>query len=130
MPRWRHLADTVAAQLLWQLTPDGGFIHASAEFEPTYTREESCPIHQMMPMIALLDYYEQRGVRHSAIAPLIERSTRERHVSWFTRHWWKRGNEFCPTPSRGRLVWGDQSGPGGGLRPCAVRSGVQPLGTV
>ncbi len=94
-PWWTHLADTTAAQLLSQLTPDGGFIHASAEFEPTYTREESCPIHQMLPMLALLDYCASAA--KGAPLPALIQEALPQHIAWFAKHWWKRGNA-CRSP--------------------------------
>lgn len=88
--RWRRWADDLAAQLLWQQLPTGGFFHASAEMEPTYTSEQSCPIHQMLPVLALLDYYEITELK-DPIRGEIERCLK-RHLVWFQRHWWKLGN--------------------------------------
>jgi hypothetical protein len=89
-PHWPHLADTLAAQLLWQQAPDGGFFHASAEFEPTYKSSSSCPIHQMLPVLALLDYYAERP-SGLPIRSEIETAL-ERQLAWFAKFWWKRGN--------------------------------------
>lgn len=90
--RWRHLADCLAAQMLWLQSSKGGFVHASSEGEPTYDSYWSCPIHQMTPMLALLDHHEDQP----AGAPLraeIE-FVLARHVDWFARFWWKRGSEW------------------------------------
>ncbi|HSI07988.1 MAG TPA: hypothetical protein VK985_05310 [Rariglobus sp.] len=98
--RWRHFADALAAQMLWLQSPKGGFIHASGENEPSYDSHWSCPIHQMLPMLALLDHYEDRPddlvVRNEIEISLA------RHLDWFSRFWWKRGNDWSgPLASAG-----------------------------
>lgn len=91
-PHWQYIADQLIALLLWQQAPEGGFFHASGEAEPTYTSRESCPIHQMMPVLSLLSHY-------ATLAPAnpvrfeIE-SVLERHLSWFAAYWWKLGNGY------------------------------------
>lgn len=89
---WRHMADSVAAEMLWLQMPGGGFCHASSENEPIYDSYWSCPLHQMNPVIALLDYYEQQPPD----APIrVEiRRVLARHMEWFNRFWWKRGNDW------------------------------------
>jgi hypothetical protein len=91
-PEWTQLADAMAAQLIWQQSPGGGFIHASAEFEPTYESSQSCPIHQMLPMLALMDYYSATPPGAS-VRPIIE-EVLERHERWFAQYWWRRGNRW------------------------------------
>lgn len=90
--RWRLAADDIVANILHLQTPEGGFYHASAEFEPTYTAEQSCPIHQGLPLLALLTYAGWRHadpIRSTAVWEAIDR-----HLRWFTRYWWKRGNRW------------------------------------
>lgn len=90
--RWRHFADALADQILWLQSSTGGFIHASGENEPSYDSHWSCPIHQMIPVLALLDHYEDRPddtvVRNEIKIALA------RHLDWFSRFWWKRGNDW------------------------------------
>lgn len=86
-----HFADSLAGQLLWQQAPEGGFFHASGEYEPTFTAEESCPIHQMLPALGLLEYYEAQPA-NAAVREVIETKL-EKHFEWFQR-WWKRGNAW------------------------------------
>ncbi|MGN6625759.1 MAG: hypothetical protein ACTHLN_03995, partial [Tepidisphaeraceae bacterium] len=90
--RWRLLADAVIGNLLYLQTPAGGFFHASGEFEPTFTAEQSCPIHQCQPILTLLAY---TGWKHAE--PLRARLAKEaidRHWEWFRNHWFNRGNTF------------------------------------
>lgn len=87
---WTHLADNLAAQLLWQQAPEGGFFFAAAEFEPAYSPVQSCPIHQMKPLLALLHYYEAKP-SGTPVRSLLK-NVAERHVEWFTRYWWRRGS--------------------------------------
>lgn len=91
-PRWRYIADQLIAQILWQQSPDGGFFHASAEAEPTYTSTLSCPIHQMLPVGTLLLHYEETGP-DEPIRSEIEHVL-EKHLKWFHNHWWKIGNAW------------------------------------
>jgi hypothetical protein len=91
-PAWRLLADDLAANILYLQTRDGGFFHASNEFEPTYTCEESCPIHQGLPVLALLDYAawpDANPLRVEQIKTAIVAWWR-----WFEGCWWKRGNAW------------------------------------
>ena len=88
--RWQALAAEIVANILFLQDASGGFIHASGEFEPTYSCEATCPIHQFLPALALLEYYawphgDQR--LKDSIRPAIDR-----HWNWFTK-WWKRGNQ-------------------------------------
>ena len=55
-PKWRVMADSMAAHLLYLQDSSGGFIHATAEFEPTFDTR-GCPIHYFNPVIALCEYY-------------------------------------------------------------------------
>lgn len=88
--RWKLLADDLAASILYLQTDKGGFFHASSEFEPTYRCEESCPIHQGLPILALLEYLEFPGgnsVRKEAIRTAVDR-----WLAWLEGYWWMRGN--------------------------------------
>ncbi len=87
-----NFADALAAELVFQQAPGGGFRHASSEFEPTYTPEESCPIHQTGPLRALISYFE--SLPGGAPARAMVEAAIHRQVAWFCRHWWKRGNEW------------------------------------
>jgi hypothetical protein len=89
---WAALADNLAAQLLWQQSPGGGFFHASGEYEPTYTPQESCPIHQMMPLASLLRYHETQPP--GAPLRLLIENVAARQMRWFNAYWWQRGNAW------------------------------------
>jgi hypothetical protein len=91
-PRWRVMADDVCSNILFLQTPGGGFFHASSECEPTYTAEQTCPIHQGMPLLALLAYASWKHaepMRAELIRPAIDR-----HWHWFIKNWWRRGNAW------------------------------------
>lgn len=98
--RWRLLAGDMVGNILYLQTRDGGFYHASSECEPTYTCGESCPIHQGLPVLALLDYAawpEADTMRVAQIKPAIDAWWR-----WFEAHWWRRGNAWkSPLPKPG-----------------------------
>ncbi|XHR28349.1 MAG: hypothetical protein ACFUZC_20820 [Chthoniobacteraceae bacterium] len=88
-PFWRAQAADFVANLLY-LCRGGGFIHASNEFEPTYSNMQTCPIHQGMPLLAMMDYYEWEHAEpflKERIGPAIDA-----HWDWFQEHFWKRGN--------------------------------------
>jgi hypothetical protein len=90
--RWKQFADNVVENILFLQAPGGGFYHASSEYEPTYTAEESCPIHQGLPLLALLLYVNwphADAQRKGTIRDVIDR-----HWRWFESHWWKRGNQW------------------------------------
>jgi len=88
--RWEKMAHQIAENLLFLQAPEGGFIHASAEFEPTYTCQETCPIHQFLPIQALLRYAEWDGARTELREEV--RQAIDRHWHWFQGEWWMRGN--------------------------------------
>jgi hypothetical protein len=90
--RWKLTVDDVLANILFLQSPSGGFYHASSEYEPTYRPEESCPILQGLPILALIDY---AAWPHADPArKSIIRNAIDRHWQWFEKHWWKRGNEW------------------------------------
>ncbi len=89
-PKWRRMAGEFVANVLFLQEPDGGFRHASAEFEPTYLTKQSCPIHQCSPLLALMDYdgwQHADGDLKAMIRPAIDR-----HWAWFHDFFWKIGN--------------------------------------
>lgn len=55
-PKWRVMANSMAAHVLYLQDTSGGFIHATAEFEPTFDTR-GCPIHFFNPILTLCDYY-------------------------------------------------------------------------
>jgi hypothetical protein len=88
-PFWRGQAADFVANLIY-LGKEGGFIHASNEFEPTYSNMQTCPIHQGVPLLAMLDYYEWEHAEpflKERIVPAIDA-----HWAWFQERFWKRGN--------------------------------------
>lgn len=98
--RWRWQADDIAAQVLHLQAPDGGFIHAANEFEPSYTSSLTCPIHQGLGALALLCYAEWPHAwpeRRNLI-----REALQRHFAWLCKNWWLRGNVWTgPLPQAG-----------------------------
>ncbi|MCL2088779.1 MAG: hypothetical protein FWH14_04790 [Oscillospiraceae bacterium] len=88
-PRWRVFAGDIISNLLYLQCADGGFRHASKEFEPSYISGSTCPIHQFFPILALLSYAEWQYADPSLkelIKPAIDR-----HWEWFNNRWWMRG---------------------------------------
>lgn len=88
---WRQLVENIVAEILFLQTPKGGFYHASSEYEPTYTCEQSCPIHQGMPIHGLLDYVGW-PLANPRWFPVIREAV-ERHWRWMESYWWKRGSD-------------------------------------
>ena len=89
-PRWKRLADDIVSNLLFLQCADGGFRHASYEFEPAYNSSKTCPIHQGRPVLTLLDYVawaHADPVLKSMIRPAIDR-----HWEWFNKKFWLNGN--------------------------------------
>ena len=89
-PRWKRLADDIASNVLFLQCANGGFRHACAEFEPGYDSGKTCPIHQGMPLLALLDYaaWEHADpVLKNMIKPAVDR-----HWDWFNKKFWLNGN--------------------------------------
>ncbi len=89
---WIQMADEIVSQLLYLQAPEGGFIHASGEFEPTYTCQETCPIHQGMPLLALLAYAGAESVNPRLLRQI--RPAIDRHWRWFNSEGWRRGNNW------------------------------------
>lgn len=54
--RWRPLADECVSEILYLQAPQGGFRHADGQYEPAYSCRQTCPIHQGLPLLALLEY--------------------------------------------------------------------------
>lgn len=89
-PKWKRMVNDFISNVLYLQEPDGGFRHATAEFEPTFTSSPSCPIHQCKPILTLLDYaaWEHADdVLKALIRPAIDR-----HWDWFQKTFWLRGN--------------------------------------
>ena len=90
-PKWRVMADSMAAHLLYLQDSSGGFIHATAEFEPTFDTR-GCPIHYFNPVIALCEYYlwehAEESIR-SMIPPAVDRQW-----EWSLTHAWQAGNGY------------------------------------
>ena len=91
-PKWRLLADDVISNVLYLQTPAGGFYHASSEYEPTYRDDQTCPIHQGLPVLALLRYAAWPHADPMRVS--LVRDAVDRHWRWFEKSWWKRGNAW------------------------------------
>ncbi|MBQ7728558.1 MAG: hypothetical protein IJT60_08295 [Clostridia bacterium] len=87
--RYRVLVNSMAAHLLYLQDPSGGFIHCTAEFEPSFNTS-GCPIHWFSPVIALLEYYAW-PYADPVIKSLIPDAV-ERQWNWAQSFAWKRGN--------------------------------------
>lgn len=87
---WAQVAHHIASQLFWLRRPAGGFIHADFQNEPAYVPGQSCPIHQMLPAWALIDYAAWESSDPSLRGRMAD-AMRD-HFAWFQRFWWKRGN--------------------------------------
>jgi hypothetical protein len=90
--RWALLAHDIVSNLLFLQAPDGGFIHAASEFEPAYTSSETCPIHQGMPLLAMLQYAQWSGARDDLREEI--RCSIDAHWAWFQGSWWMAGNQW------------------------------------
>ena len=88
-PKWRVRANAIASHLLYLQDECGGFIHATAEFEPTFDTR-GCPIHFFYPIIALCRYYLWEGADES-IKALIPQAV-DRHWEWSLRAAYRAGN--------------------------------------
>lgn len=89
---WRELAGHILSNVLFLQAPQGGFIHASSEFEPTYTCYDTCPIAQGRPINALLEYAAWKHADpqlRQAIEPAVRR-----FWTYMQDYWWRRGNAF------------------------------------
>ena len=88
-PKWRVRANAIASHLLYLQDESGGFIHATAEFEPTFDTR-GCPIHFFYPIIALCQYYLWESADES-IKALIPDAV-ERHWQWSLKASFRVGN--------------------------------------
>ncbi len=91
-PKWRMLANGMASHILYLQDDCGGFIHSSAEFEPTFDTR-GCPIHFFFPIIALCEYYEWEYA-DASIKALIPDAI-ERHYQYMIKEIWQIG---CGNP--------------------------------
>jgi hypothetical protein len=89
-PRWKRLAHDIASNILFLQCDDGGFRHACAEFEPGYNSGKTCPIHQGMPLLALLDYAAWEHA--DPVLKAMIRPALDRHWEWFNKKFWLIGN--------------------------------------
>jgi hypothetical protein len=92
--RWARLATDIVANLLFLQSREGGFVHASNEFEPNYTCFETCPISQGLPLLALLAYAKWTGSQPELREAI--RGAIDAHWLWFQPHFWKCGNAWAP----------------------------------
>jgi len=92
-PFWQRMASDLAADILYLQAPQGGFIHSCYEIEPGYDcGRGGAPIHQFMPILALLEYAQWEHADASlkqSIRPAIER-----HWAWFQAGMWRYGTSF------------------------------------
>jgi len=98
-PRWRKRANDAVSNILFLQDPEGGFRHAAAEFEPMYEtngNRGTCPIHQCLPVLALLDYMEWAHADET-LKQLV-RPAIDLHWDWFQRHFWRVGNGYKKKP--------------------------------
>ncbi|MCL2088780.1 MAG: hypothetical protein FWH14_04795 [Oscillospiraceae bacterium] len=88
-PKWKIFANEIISNLLFLQCDDGGFRHASGEYEPTYISGATCPIHQNYPILAMLAY---AGWEHGdkELKELIKPAI-DKHWAWFNDDWWMRG---------------------------------------
>ncbi len=95
--RWRTLADECVSLILHLQAPEGGFRHADGQHEPAYSCRQTCPIHQGLPMLALLEYAAWPAAdprRVKLIRPALDA-----HWAWFEGRWWHQGNSWLqPLP--------------------------------
>ena len=90
-PKWRVKVNAIASHLLYLQDDNGGFIHATAEFEPSFDTR-GCPIHFFYPVIALCEYYlwDYADEDIKALIP----SAVDRHWEWSLKASWMVGNGF------------------------------------
>ncbi len=95
-PRWKRLAEEIVSNILFLQARNGGFIHAAAEAEPTYVPEITCPIHQFMPIVALLEYAAWANADADLQAQI--RPAIDRHWEWSLKQLWRSGNALQHRP--------------------------------
>ncbi len=86
---WRKLAGEIVEGLMALQAPEGGFIHANYQLEPAEDCEETCPIHQGLPLLGMLSY-AAKSYADAALRSRV-RETIDRHWQWFNDYGWKRG---------------------------------------
>ena len=94
--RWKRMADDVITNILFLQAPNGGFIHAVAELEPAYVPEETCTIHQFLPILTLLEYAAWAHGDHDLQARI--RPAIDRHWEWSLGYLWRSGNAWQHPP--------------------------------
>lgn len=90
--RWQRLAEEIVLNVIHLQADNGGFIHARAEHEPGYTAFRTCPIHQSLPVIALLEYAEWPYADEKYHDDI--RETVDRHWDYMQKVLWKSGNGY------------------------------------
>jgi len=99
-PVWNRHARGIIENLIFCQDGEGGFRHASGENEPSYFSKQTCPIHQGLPLLGLLNYYvwpHCDPLLKDVIPGVIEN-----HFAWFEKSFWRRGNGFkSPLPHAG-----------------------------
>ena len=91
-PRWKRLAADIVSNVLFLQCADGGFRHGDGLREPVYDSSLTCPIHQFLPVCALLDYavWEHADpVLRDLVKPAVDR-----HWEWSKEKFWQKGNPF------------------------------------
>lgn len=87
--KWLLLCHSMASQLLYLQSEEGGFIHCTSEFEPTFDTR-GCPIHFFLPVITLCEYYlwpHADKLIRSRIPDALDRQW-----EWSLKHSWMVGN--------------------------------------
>ncbi len=91
-PKWLSLYRDMISHILYLQDPCGGFIHSSAEFEPTFDTR-GCPIHFFYPIIALCEYYQWPHADQTVKAQIPDAV--ERHYQYMVKEIWQIG---CSNP--------------------------------
>lgn len=94
-PKWRVMVNAMASHLLFLQDESGGFIHSTAEFEPSFDTR-GCPIHFFYPIIALCEYYTWEHADED-IKSLIPDAV-DRHWEWSLKSAWGAGNRYHRRP--------------------------------
>lgn len=90
--KWRIMMNSMASELLYLQESNGGFIHATAEFEPCFSTEHGCPIHWFNPIIALCEYYTWEYAEEDIKASIPEAV--DKHWEWSLKKSWQNGNTY------------------------------------
>ena len=95
--RWKRMAHEVIANVLFLQARNGGFMHAGAEAEPVYVpNKNTCPIHQFLPIVALLEYAAWPHADGDLLARI--RPAIDNHWQWSLQEQWRMGNAWQARP--------------------------------